>query len=255
MDGVDIKGRSILVTGASSGIGAHFAKILAHGGARIALAARRLDRLEELRDDLAANGADVIAIPMDVTDEASTISAYDAVQSAFGRVDSVIANAGVNVHGNVLDMDISDFDDVVAANLRGVFLTLREGARRMIAAGADQASRGRMIIISSITATKVTRGLAAYSATKAAVVQMGRVLAKDWAEYGINVNIIAPGYMFTDLTEQTLSSERGRAIIDGFPRGRLLDTEALDTMLLYLCSDAARQVTGSVVTIDDGQTL
>lgn len=84
---------------------------------------------------------------------------------------------------------------------------------------------------------------------------MGRALAKDWAEHGINVNIIAPGYMLTDLTEQTLSSERGRAIIDGFPRGRLLDTEALDTMLLYLCSHAARQVTGSVMTIDDGQRL
>lgn len=255
MDGVDIKGRSILVTGASSGIGAHFAKILTRGGARVALAARRVDRLEELRTEMVAGGADVIAVPMDVTDEASTISAYDTVQSAFGRIDSVIANAGVNVHGDILDLDIADFDHVVAANLRGVFLTLREGARRMIAAGPDQASRGRMIIISSITATKVTRGLAAYSATKAAVVQMGRVLAKDWAEHGVNVNIIAPGYMFTDLTEKTLSSERGRAIINGFPRGRLLDTEALDTMLLYLCSDAARQVTGSVVTIDDGQTL
>jgi NAD(P)-dependent dehydrogenase (short-subunit alcohol dehydrogenase family) len=228
---------------------------LASAGARVALAARRLDRLEELRDELAADGAEVVAIPMDVTDEASTIGAYDAVVSAFGCVDTVIANAGVNVHGNVLDLDVAEFDHIVAANLRGVFLTLREGARRMVAAGSNQAHRGRMVIISSITATQVTQGLAAYSATKAAVVQMGRVLAKDWADLGINVNIIAPGYMLTDLTEQTFSSDRGRAIIEGFPRRRLLDADALDTMLLYLCSDASRQVTGTVVTIDDGQTL
>lgn len=253
--GFDLTGRTVLVTGASSGIGRRFAKILGASGAQIVLAARRLPLLQALQAELEADGVRAISVAMDVADEASTIAAYDAAEAAFGHVDSVIANAGLNSIGRAIDLPIEDFDRVVAVNLRGVFLTVREGAKRMMAHGSEQSGRGRIVIISSITAQQVSRGLAPYSATKAGVTQMGRVLARDWADKGINVNTIAPGYMHTDLTEGLAESRTGQALLAKFPRNRFMDADALDSTLLYLCSDASAQVTGSVFTIDDGQTL
>lgn len=251
----DLSGRTVLVTGASSGIGRRFAKILGASGANLVLAARRLPLLEELQAELEAEGVKAISVAMDVADEASTIAAYDAAEAAFGLVDSVVANAGLSSIGRAIDLPIEEFDRVIAVNLRGVFLTAREGARRMIARGSAESGRGRIVIISSITGQHVSPGLAPYSASKAGVTQMGRVLARDWAGKGINVNILAPGYMHTDLTEGLAESRTGKALLAGFARPRFMDADALDATLLYLCSDASAQVTGSVFTIDDGQTL
>lgn len=253
--GFDLRGRTVLVTGASSGIGRRFARILGTSGAQVVLAARRLPLLQELQAELEADGVRAISVAMDVADEASTIAAYDAAEAAFGQVDSVIANAGLSSIGRAIDLPIAEFDRVVAVNLRGVFLTAREGAKRMIAHGSEQSGRGRIVIISSITGQQVSPGLAPYSATKAGVTQMGRVLARDWAAKGVNVNTIAPGYMHTDLTEGLAESRTGQALLAKFPRHRFMDADALDATLLYLCSDASAQVTGSVFTIDDGQTL
>jgi len=253
--GFDLRGRVALVTGASSGIGAHAAHLLAASGARVALAARRVAQLDSLRAAIAEAGGQAITVPMDVADEASTIAAYDAVEQAFGPVDTVVANAGVTVPGSALGLAMDSFDQMVSVNLRGVFLTVREGARRMIAAGSAARGDGRVVIMSSITARQISPGAAVYSATKAAVDQLGRVLARDWASKGINVNMIAPGYVATDLVGDYFETEGGRRLMATFARDRVMDMTALDPMLLFLCSDASAQVTGSVMTLDDGQSL
>ena len=167
----------------------------------------------------------------------------------------MIANAGVNSEGSVLDLDMADFDSVLAINLRGVFLTVREGARRMIAGGSADRQQGRIVIVSSITATHVSPGLAVYSATKAAVLQMGKVLARDWARRGVNVNMLLPGYIATELNEDFFATDGGARFTAKFPRKRLMTADDLLPTLLYLASDASRAVTGATFTIDDGQTL
>lgn len=253
--GFDLCGRVALVTGASSGIGAHAARILAASGAKVVLAARRAPQIESLCADIEGTGGQAMAVPMDVADEASTIAAYDAAERAFGPVDTVVANAGVTVPGSALGLAMDSFDQMVSVNLRGVFVTVREGARRMIAAGSAASGHGRIVIMSSITARQISPGTAVYSATKAAVDQMGRVLARDWANKGINVNMIAPGYVATDLVGDYFESEGGRRLMASFARDRVMDMAALDPMLLFLCSDASAQVTGSVMTVDDGQSL
>jgi NAD(P)-dependent dehydrogenase (short-subunit alcohol dehydrogenase family) len=251
----DLTGRIALVTGASSGLGRRFAMILAKSGAKVVIGARRAALLDELASEIATMGGEALAVTVDVTDEASIIAAYDAAVERFGPVDTVIANAGLNVAGSALGLPADSFDQMVAVNLRGVFLTVREGARRMVAAGSPDDGRGRIVIISSITAHHPSAGIAPYSATKAAVAQMGRSLAKDWAAKGINVNVVCPGYIATDINDAIWETPAGRTLLDGFARGRVMDESALDAMTLYLASNASAQTTGSVFTIDDGQTL
>jgi len=251
----DLSGRTVLVTGASSGIGRHGALSLAACGANLVLGARRVGLLDEVRTQIEALGAKAIAVSLDVADEASTIAAYDAAEAAFGEVGSVVANAGISGGGNALNVSSDAFDQIVAVNVKGAFLTAREGARRMIAAGSASRGHGRIVIVSSITAHHVTPGMAAYSATKAAVAQMGRVMARDWSGKGINVNVLCPGYIRTELTEAMWETPYGEKMLGGFPRRRIMSMGALDPMLLYLCADASAEVTGSVFTIDDGQTL
>lgn len=251
----DLEGRVALVTGASSGLGRRFALVLAASGAKVVIGARRVELLEALAEEIVVAGGEVLPVALDVTDEASIIAAYDAAAERFGPVDTVIANAGLNVAGSALGLAADAFDRMVAVNLRGVFLTVREGARRMIAAGSAERRHGRITIISSITAHQPAAGIAPYSATKAAVAQMGRSLARDWAMKGINVNIVCPGYVATEMNEAIWDAPAGQSLLASFPRQRVMDDDALDPMILYLASDRSRQVTGSVFTIDDGQTL
>lgn len=258
----DLTGRTALVTGASSGLGARFGRILAAAGANVVLAARRRERLDALVREIESAGGRAMAVAMDVADEASTIAAYDAAEAAFGPVNTIIANAGVNSEGALLNLPVEKFDQVLAVNIRGVFLTVREGARRLItqerteqAGGAQAKAQGRVVILSSITATSVSPGLAAYSASKAAVLQMGRVMARDWVRRNINVNMILPGYICTDLNADWFETEAGARQINGFPRKRLMDQSELDVMLLYLSSEASAGVTGAAFTLDDGQSL
>lgn len=248
-----LAGRTVLITGASSGIGARFARIVAAEGAAVVIGARRVDRLEALRDSVIADGGKALAVAMDVTDEASTIAAYDAAEAAFGPVDGVVANAGVQYEGLAADLPVEDFDQVFAVNVRGVFLTAREGARRMRAAGI--AERGRVVLVSSITAKMVTPGVTAYSASKAAVSHMGRHLAREWARQGPNVNNLCPGYIKSELAGDWFDTEGGRKQMGKWPRRRILDEDALDPMLIYLLSEESKGVTGADFTIDDGQSL
>jgi NAD(P)-dependent dehydrogenase (short-subunit alcohol dehydrogenase family) len=251
----DLTGRTALVTGASSGIGRRLALGLAAAGAKVVVGARRADRLAKLVAEIEAAGGRALAVTLDVAEEASVIAAYDAAEAAFGPVDTVYANAGMNNEGLALDLPIEAFDQMVAVNLRGVFLTAREAARRMIKAGSRQSGRGRIVLISSIGAHTVLPGLATYCATKAGVAMLGRSLAREWARQGININSVCPGFLETELNRDWFASEGGQKQIQGFPRKRLMVEADLDPMLLYLGSDAARAVTGSVFTLDDGQSL
>lgn len=251
----DLSGRTALVTGASSGIGRRFALLLSASGANVAVAARRMSLLEDLCEEIEVAGGRAVAVTMDSTDEASTQAAYDVAENAFGTVDTVVANAGVSHAGSSLGLDIEDFDFTLDVNLRGVFLTAREGARRMVANNMSESGKGRVVLTGSVTGHNLYGSLLPYSTSKAAVEHMGRLLAKEWVNKGVNVNTIAPGYMVTEMTSDLVESGRGKGLIESFPRKRMMDVSALDALLLYLCSDESWPITGQVFTIDDGQTL
>ncbi|MET0249174.1 MAG: SDR family NAD(P)-dependent oxidoreductase [Sphingobium sp.] len=251
----DLSGRVALLTGASSGIGARWARLLADAGASVVLCARRASQMDDIVAQIEAAGGRAIAVATDVADETSVIAAYDAAEQAFGPVDTIIANAGVSGEGRAESQPIEIFDQTVAINLRGVFLTVREGARRLIAGGSADHERGRIIITSSITAFDVNAGVAGYSATKAAVLQMGKVMARDWIRKGINVNMICPGYIKTEINGAWFETEAGARQIAGFHRRRLAEEGDLDVPLLWLASDLSRGVTGTAITVDDGQSL
>lgn len=250
-----LKGRTCLITGASSGLGAHFSRTLSAAGARVVLAARRLDRVQDLAKEIRATGNEAFPVAMDVSDEKSVTAAFDAAETAFGPVDTIIANAGVSAPGRSTEISIESMRSVLDTNVLGVLLTAREGARRMIAAGSRDDRRGRILLIGSITAEMTGQGETIYSASKAAVAHMGRNLAKEWARLGVNVNVIQPGYIQTELSGDWFKSEAGLAQISGFNRRRLQPVSSLDAPLLYLCSDESAYTTGGLFTIDDGQLL
>ena len=251
----DLTGRVALVTGASSGLGAGFAKALAAAGAKVVLAARRADKLAEQVAAIEAAGGQAIAVSMDVTDETSTIAAYDAAEAAFGTVDTIVANAGVATEKMAMGLSVEEVDFLLAANVRGVFLTATEGAKRLDKAGSREKQHGRIVLIGSITAEKVFPATSVYGATKAAVRHLGKALAREWARRGISVNVIQPGYFESEMTAELFESETGAAMVKSFPRQRMRPPADLHAPLLLLCSDAALGITGSVITIDDGQTL
>jgi NAD(P)-dependent dehydrogenase (short-subunit alcohol dehydrogenase family) len=245
----DLTGRAALITGASSGLGTRFGRILAASGAKVALGARRKDRLEALAAEIGPNAA---AIRMDVAREADIIAGFDEADAMFGKVDTVIANAGVDGAGMATTISEDEIADTLAINLKGAILTAREGAKRMMANGV---TNGRIVLIASITAFEPSPGLVAYAASKAGVVQAGRTLAREWARAGINVNTVSPGYIRTAINDAWFDTEGGKKQIARFPKRRLMGEEGLDAMILFLCSDASEFVTGTDFVLDDGQTL
>ena len=247
-----LAGRIALITGASSGFGAHFARLFVAEGARVVIGARRLDRLADLAAEL---GDAALAAAMDVTDEASIVAAYDAAEARWGTVDTVVANAGIAIAGRSIDLPLADVANVVNTNFSGLYLTAREGARRMIAAGFKAHGRGRVVLIGSITAEMTGQGDSAYAATKAAVAHLGHQFAREWVRQGINVNTIQPGYIRTEIDGEWFDSEGGKAQIAAFHRKRMCPIGALDAPLLLLASDASQHITGSTLTVDDGQVL
>lgn len=249
---LSLSGRIALITGASSGFGAHFARLFVREGARVVIGARRVDRIAALAEEL---GDAALAVAMDVTDEASIIAAYDAAEAKFGVVDTVVANAGVSADGRSTEVTAADVAGLVATNFTGAYITAREGAKRMIAAGFKDSERGRIVLIGSITAELTAQGDAAYAASKAGVAHLGRQFAREWVRQGINVNTIQPGYIQTEIAGDWFQTEGGQRQIAAFHRRRMCPIEALDAPLVFLCSDAARHVTGATLTIDDGQVL
>lgn len=246
---VDLSGRNVLITGASSGLGARFGRILAANGANVALGARRKDRLEALAAEI---GPQAAAVEMDVAHEADIIAGFDAAEQSFGTINTVIANAGIDGVGMINDMPEGEIERTLAINLKGAILTAREGAKRMIAAGNV---KGRIVMVASITAFEPSPGLVAYSASKAGVVQAARSMAREWARSAICVNTISPGYIRTAINDEWFDTDPGKKQIARFPKHRLMAEEGLDGPVLFLCSDAAEFVTGADFVLDDGQTL
>lgn len=252
-DPFDLRGRTALVTGASSGLGAHFAAMLAQRGARVVAGARRLDRLEALADQIRESGGEVEPVVLDVESEASIAAAYDAAEARFGTVDIVIANAGVNAQGPALELESDALSELLRVNIQGVYLTAREGARRLIA--SSDPARGRIILLGSVGSLRPLAGLTAYSMSKAGVAMMGKGLAREWARHGINVNTICPGWIATELNQEWLAGEGGQKLVRSFPRRRVMSPDELDGIVTFLASDAAQAITGGVFAADDGQSL
>ena len=251
----DLSNRIVLITGASSGIGAHFAHAVTDAGGAVVLAARRADRLTALANELKTKGCRAFAVAMDVSDEASIIAGFDAAEAGLGPIDSVICNAGMNKPASALGIAADDWRQVMEVNVNGVFLTAREAARRMIQAGSVERMHGRIVLVGSVGSHRVMNGLAAYNSSKAAVLMMGKSLAREWAAKGINVNTICPGWIATELNSEWLATEAGQTMIATMPRKRVMQPEDLDGITLHLLSDAARTITGGGFELDDGQSL
>lgn len=219
------------------------------------MAARRVDRLHALVAEIEAAGGKAIAVAMDVADEASIRAGFAEAEAVAGPINVLVANAGVASETMTLEQPVSEIDGLLAVNLRGVVLSVQEAARRMVEAGSGDKLDGRIIIIGSITADKIFPGAAVYGATKAAVRHLGRSLAREWARKGININIIQPGYFRSEMTAAMMDSPIGEKLVASFPRRRLRGMEDLNAPLLWLASDASAGITGTVVTVDDGQSL
>lgn len=246
-----VEGKIALVSGASSGLGEHMAEVLAANGVAVVCAARRVDRLEKLAERITAKGGRALAVAMDVTDRASVKAALNAAESTFGTPDIVVCNAGATGGQPFLEMEEAVWDHVLAVNLKGVFNLAQEGAQRMVAAGKS----GSIINISSICAVASFKGLTHYSASKAALEQLTRVMGHELAEKKIRVNALAPGYLMTDMVADYYATEAGQKDLQTLPLGRAGDLAELDGALLLLASDASSYISGSVITADAGHSI
>jgi NAD(P)-dependent dehydrogenase (short-subunit alcohol dehydrogenase family) len=246
-----LSGKVAVVTGASGGLGAHFARLLAREGAAVAITARRVDKITTLADEINADGGKAIALPLDVADAHAIGPAFDAVQAKLGTIDILVNNAGVGGEGLALDISIEDFDNTFAVNVRGTYFAAVEAAKRMIAAGVE----GRIVNIGSIASHTVLPGLSAYCGSKAAVGMLTKSLAREWARRNISVNALCPGYIETAINDAWWPTEGGQKQLKGFPKRRLMDASDLDVAFLMLAGPGARAITGTLVTVDDGQSL
>jgi len=241
-----VANKIIFISGASSGVGEHFAKMLSARGAKVVCAARRLDRLNDLVSSIQADGGQALAVAMDVTDRATIKAAFDAAEQTFGTPDAVICNAGATGTQPFLEMEQAVWDNVIDVNLNGVFHVGQEAAQRMVAAG----KKGSIVNISSIIAVASFKGLTHYGASKAAINQLTAIMAHELAEHGIKVNALAPGYLMTDMVSDYYETEAGQADLQTLPLKRVGDLAELDGPVLLLLSDASSYMSGSVVTAD-----
>ena len=247
----DLSGETVLITGTTSGLGRRFAWLLGKAGANIALTGRRAERLSDLKERLSAAGVTASAFSLDITHADDIVRVVRETEEALGPISMLINNAGMNNEGFAVDISVEEFDQVMATNVRGPFLMAREVARKMIADGRP----GRIVNIASIGAFTCLPGLVPYCTSKAAVAHMTKALAREWARAGIQVNAICPGYIETEINSEWFQSEGGQKQIKRFPRKRLGNEADLDGMMLLLADPGARFITGSVLTVDDGQSL
>lgn len=248
----DLSGRVAFVTGASRGLGRRFAEVLAEAGASVALAARSGEALREAADAIGSAGGRAFPVTLDITDGAAVAAALDVASAEFGVPDILVNNAGIVRPAPSLETSDGDFDAVLATNLRAPFVAAREAARRMVAAGKE----GAIVNVASMLASLVVgTELSSYGAAKAGLVQLTRTLAVEYARHGIRVNALAPGYVLTDMNRELLESPAGEKMVRRIPLRRHGDREDLDGALLLLCSPASAFMTGSVITVDGGQSL
>jgi NAD(P)-dependent dehydrogenase (short-subunit alcohol dehydrogenase family) len=247
----NLEGKIALVTGASSGLGWHFSKVLAQAGAHVVVTGRRKERLDTLCAEISADGGRATAATLDVTDATSVAGCFDACEKVAGVPDVVVSNAGTTVTKMAIDQTPADFDQVMNANLRGCWFVDTEAARRMIAANKT----GSIINIASILGTRVAAAVAPYAISKAGVIQATKAMALEWARYGIRVNALLPGYVRTELNTEFLDSEVGEKLRMRIPSRRFNELSDLDGPLLLLASDAGRAMSGATVEVDSGHLV
>ncbi len=245
-----MKDKTVLVTGASSGLGHHFAKVLSGAGAYVALAARRREKLENLASEINNAGGKALAIGMDVTDRGSVIAALDEIAKDLGVPNVLINNAGTASGAAALDVTDADWRKVLDTNLEGAWIVAQETARRMRDNGG-----GNIVNTASILGFRVSMGVAPYAISKAGIVQMTKVLALELARFGIRVNALAPGYIETELNIDYLNSEGGKAMLKRVPMRRAGRLNDLDGPLLLLASDASAYMSGAVIPVDGGHLV
>lgn len=253
---VNFEGKIALVTGASSGLGARFAKVLAQAGAQVVLASRRLERLKELRAEIEAGGGAAHVVSLDVTDYGSIKAAIAHAETEAGPIDILVNNSGVSTTQRLVDVTPEEYAFVMDTNQRGAFFVAQETAKRMIARSkGDPKKQHRIINIASVAGLRVLPQIGIYCMSKAAVVHMTKAMAVEWGRFGINVNAICPGYISTELNEDYFATEQGHQLIDMLPRKRLGRPEDLDGLLLLLAGEESRFMNGAIVTADDGMAV
>jgi NAD(P)-dependent dehydrogenase (short-subunit alcohol dehydrogenase family) len=253
---IDLAGRVALVTGASSGLGAQFARTLATAGAAVALAGRRTDRLKTLRAEIEAAGGDAHVVHLDVTDLDSIRSAVAHTETELGTIDILVNNSGVSTTQKLVDVSEEDYDFVFDTNTKGAFFVAQEVGKRMLARAKGSApgtfTGGRIVNIASMAGMRVLGQIGVYCMSKAAVIHMTRSMALEWGRWGINVNAICPGYIDTEINHHHWQTEAGKRLVDMLPRKRVGQPKDLDTSLLMLCANESHFINGAVIQADDG---
>jgi len=252
----DLTGKTALITGASSGLGARFARLLADNGAQVVLASRRVERMKELRAEIEAAGGEAHVVALDVTDNAMIEAAIAQAETDAGPIDILINNSGVSTTQRLVDVAPEDYDFVFDTNTRGAFFVAQAVARRMIARSRETPGRpARIINIASVAGIKVLAQIGLYCMSKAAVVQMTKAMALEWGRYDINVNAICPGYIETELNAHHWQTEAGQKLVQVLPRRRVGKPEDLDGVILLLASEQSGFINGAVIAADDGLAL
>ena len=253
---IDLSGRVAFVTGASSGLGAQFAKTLAKAGAAVVLASRRVDRLKELRAQIEGEGGDAHVTELDVTDIASIKSAVAHAETEVGSIDILINNSGVSTTQRIQDVSEDDFDFMFNTNVKGAFFVAQEVGKRMLARAKGSApgtyTGGRIVNIASMAGLRVLPQIGVYCMSKAALIQMTKAMALEWGKFGINVNAICPGYIDTEINHHHWQTEQGQKLLQMLPRKRVGQTSDLDALLVMLCADQSHFINGAVIAADDG---
>ncbi|MFW6094076.1 MAG: SDR family NAD(P)-dependent oxidoreductase [Pseudomonadota bacterium] len=245
-----MNGRNVIITGASSGFGSHFAGVLAGAGARVVLGARRVDKVQARVDEIREAGGEATGIRLDVRDSESIREFLRSAEDAFGPIDVLVNNAGVESGAKTYTMiDEDDWDFVMDTNVKGAWLMAKYYTERVVANGQ---AGGNIVNVSSITDRRTIKGQFPYAVSKGALTRMTEVMALEAAKYRIRVNALAPGYILTDVSRTLLESDQAPEFMKGIPMRRFGDFDDLDGPLLLLASDASRYMTGSVVTVDGG---
>ena len=244
------------ITGASSGLGAQFARSLSHAGAAVVLTGRRLERLKELRAELEGEGGDAHVLELDVTDRDSIKSAVAHAETEVGSIDILINNSGVSTTQRIQDVEEDDYDYVFDTNVKGAFFVAQEVGKRMLARARGAApgtyTGGRIINIASMAGLKVLPQIGVYAMSKAAVVQMTKAMALEWGRFGINVNAICPGYIDTEINHHHWDTEQGKKLVQMLPRKRVGQPKDLDGLIVLLASGQSHFINGAVIAADDG---
>ena len=246
-----IDGRTALVTGASSGLGRHFAGVLARSGARVVIAARRAERLEALKQDLLKEGLSARASSLDVTQPLQVQEFFNELETSDWLPDIVVNCAGIAASRPLLSQTLADWDTVMDTNLKGAWLISQEAVRRLV----NRQQGGAIINIGSIIGERVAGGVVSYCASKAGLHHLTRAMALEVAKLGIRVNALAPGYISTELNAEFLNSPAGERLKSRIPQQRFGQPEDLDGPLLLLASDAGRFITGAVLAVDGGHLV